>query len=320
MGLGVYVNASTANPTGWRPWNSRLSFYKPAAFSVPTTSLSTPQRSLGLGRASFPNFPSFAQSRNWRSHAGYPTPVYQAPGLGSPIAIPRANPPRANQPPRVGLPPVIVRAPLPRPRRAMAGLGAVAVSPTFRRAPAPTIPRTVVPIVTYPAVQNPGFIPPPPVNRSWGWGNAPHATTPSVAVPNSAAGTVVGVAPGGCYVNSGPGSGSITSYVLASTGQCGRTAPASSPSQWGSWGSSNWQNSYAAQQAAAIAANNQAAAAAAAAQLSTATVAATPADASATAAPSSGSWFTEDSLGWGLPNVAYLGIAVGGVLLLKGRR
>jgi hypothetical protein len=41
-GLGVYVKASTANPTGWRPWNSRLSaqglsFYIPNTFPVPTT-------------------------------------------------------------------------------------------------------------------------------------------------------------------------------------------------------------------------------------------------------------------------------------------
>jgi len=40
--LGVYVKASTANPTGWRPWNSRLSangleFYIPNSFPVPTT-------------------------------------------------------------------------------------------------------------------------------------------------------------------------------------------------------------------------------------------------------------------------------------------
>jgi len=36
MSMGVYVNASTANPTGWRPWNSRLSFYSPNSFPVPT--------------------------------------------------------------------------------------------------------------------------------------------------------------------------------------------------------------------------------------------------------------------------------------------
>jgi hypothetical protein len=35
--LGDYVRASTANPTGWRPWNSRLSFYIPNSFPLPTT-------------------------------------------------------------------------------------------------------------------------------------------------------------------------------------------------------------------------------------------------------------------------------------------
>lgn len=49
MSLGTYVRASTANPTGWRPWNSRfpnasplqapatLSFYQQNTFSLPTT-------------------------------------------------------------------------------------------------------------------------------------------------------------------------------------------------------------------------------------------------------------------------------------------
>lgn len=38
MQLGVYLPASTANPTGRRPWNSRLlSFYAPNSFALPTT-------------------------------------------------------------------------------------------------------------------------------------------------------------------------------------------------------------------------------------------------------------------------------------------
>jgi len=37
MKLGVYTAASTANPTGRRPWNSRLSFYAPNTFALPTT-------------------------------------------------------------------------------------------------------------------------------------------------------------------------------------------------------------------------------------------------------------------------------------------
>jgi hypothetical protein len=35
--LGIYTRASTANPTGRRPWNSRLSYYVPNTFFVPTT-------------------------------------------------------------------------------------------------------------------------------------------------------------------------------------------------------------------------------------------------------------------------------------------
>jgi hypothetical protein len=34
--LRFYTPASTANPTGIRPWNSRLSFYEPNAYAVPT--------------------------------------------------------------------------------------------------------------------------------------------------------------------------------------------------------------------------------------------------------------------------------------------
>lgn len=35
--MGFYQRASTANPTGMRPWNSRLSFYVPNTFPTPTT-------------------------------------------------------------------------------------------------------------------------------------------------------------------------------------------------------------------------------------------------------------------------------------------
>jgi len=36
MRLGIYTQASTANPTGRRPWNSRLAFYVPNTFGLPT--------------------------------------------------------------------------------------------------------------------------------------------------------------------------------------------------------------------------------------------------------------------------------------------
>jgi hypothetical protein len=35
--LGEYVKASTENPTGWRPWQSRLSYYIPNSYPLPTT-------------------------------------------------------------------------------------------------------------------------------------------------------------------------------------------------------------------------------------------------------------------------------------------
>jgi hypothetical protein len=50
----MYTPASTANPLGFRPWNSRLSFYLANSFPLPTT---------GLG-VDFPNQPSFLASRS----------------------------------------------------------------------------------------------------------------------------------------------------------------------------------------------------------------------------------------------------------------
>jgi hypothetical protein len=38
--MNFYAQHSTANPTGWRPWNSRLSFYIPNRFALPTAGLS----------------------------------------------------------------------------------------------------------------------------------------------------------------------------------------------------------------------------------------------------------------------------------------
>jgi len=90
--LGVYVKASTANPTGWRPWNSRLSgagfglaFYIPNSFPLPTTSgaFAGARRSAngGLAGVSFPNFASFAGDRAWRTQVNpaTPQPVYGPP-------------------------------------------------------------------------------------------------------------------------------------------------------------------------------------------------------------------------------------------------
>jgi hypothetical protein len=41
-GVSFYTPASTANPTGRRPWNSRLSFYEQASFALPSTGLAIP--------------------------------------------------------------------------------------------------------------------------------------------------------------------------------------------------------------------------------------------------------------------------------------
>jgi hypothetical protein len=89
--LGVYVKASTANPTGWRPWNSRLSFYVPNSYPVPTTGRGRfllqpgitggPSASGGLAGVNFPNYASFAGDRAWRTQVNpaTPGPVYGPP-------------------------------------------------------------------------------------------------------------------------------------------------------------------------------------------------------------------------------------------------
>lgn len=58
-----YVRASTENPVGWRPWQSRLGnlgFYRRFNFVLPTSSLS------GLG-VLMPNYAGFARGRDWVS-------------------------------------------------------------------------------------------------------------------------------------------------------------------------------------------------------------------------------------------------------------
>jgi hypothetical protein len=125
--MGNYMKASTANPTGWRPWNSRLSFYIPNSFPLPTTGRAPfllqpgvtgrPSYNGGVGRLGFlgsantpPNFASFTGSRVWRIRpTAPPNPVYgpgstlamRLSGLGAPSStarfrstnwVPRTNP------------------------------------------------------------------------------------------------------------------------------------------------------------------------------------------------------------------------------------
>lgn len=102
MSLGKYVKMSTANPTGWRPWQSRLglgAFYIQNSFPLPTTGrgpfllqpgvcdCTRPTVNGGLG-IDFPNYPGIGARGTWITHGGYPAPVYQPPkmrlaGLGA---------------------------------------------------------------------------------------------------------------------------------------------------------------------------------------------------------------------------------------------
>jgi len=105
--LGLYTAASTANPTGRRPWNSRLSYYAPNTFALPTTgqgpfllnpgvvgmpmqaggvpSPMTPAIALGcdgcgggrmgLAGVKFPNYATFQRSRQTRRRFDSTAPV-----------------------------------------------------------------------------------------------------------------------------------------------------------------------------------------------------------------------------------------------------
>lgn len=75
--LMAYVPHSTSNPYGWRPWQSRLGYYRRASFPLPTTSLS------GLG-VQLPNYATFLRARDWvaREPKDAPLPrVYVPPEL-----------------------------------------------------------------------------------------------------------------------------------------------------------------------------------------------------------------------------------------------
>lgn len=96
MSLRFYSQASTANPTGRRPWNSRLSFYIPNSFNPPTAGqgpfllqpgvMGAPQQNGGLGcdscsgmaGVSFPNYATFQRPRQSRRRfdSVAPMPVY----------------------------------------------------------------------------------------------------------------------------------------------------------------------------------------------------------------------------------------------------
>lgn len=91
MALRFYSPMSTANPTGVRPWNSRLSFYIPNSYAVPTAGrgryllepgiVGSPAANGGLSGPQFPNYAGFQRSR--QSHRRYasnaPRPIYGPP-------------------------------------------------------------------------------------------------------------------------------------------------------------------------------------------------------------------------------------------------
>jgi hypothetical protein len=174
-GLHFYTPASTANPTGFRPWNSRLSFYTPGSYSLPSTGTAVPAQRFvagGLGYVQFPNFAGLNRARTWRTrdNASSPTPWIYA-----------------------------------TERHGMGGLGIAPGFPSgYRRLPSTSyipIPSGAAPIVsTQPQTGTNS-----PINRicpSWGCGPAPvwHFTAPA------------GTGQPGSFVTSSPQTGSIVSY------------------------------------------------------------------------------------------------------------
>ena len=133
--LHFYTPASTANPTGMRPWNSRLSFYTPGAYPLPTTGTGIPAQRFaagGLGSIQFPNFAGFNRARTWRTrdNASSPTPWIYATerhGLGAMPVVnwPRQLPRGAYNPIPSGATPIVSTQPQ---------TGTNAPMPTYRRA------------------------------------------------------------------------------------------------------------------------------------------------------------------------------------------
>lgn len=93
--LGDYVKMSTANPTGWRPWQSRLglgAFYLQNSYPLPTTGRGPfllqpgicgcvrPTVNGGMG-IDFPNYPGIGARGTWITQGGYPAPVYKPPKM-----------------------------------------------------------------------------------------------------------------------------------------------------------------------------------------------------------------------------------------------
>ena len=75
--LRFYAPASTANPTGRRPWNSRLSFYERNSYAVPTIGQGPWLLNPGVVGA-----PAANGGLGWYQRAEYPLPTTSMSGLG----------------------------------------------------------------------------------------------------------------------------------------------------------------------------------------------------------------------------------------------
>ena len=264
--LGVYVQASTANPTGWRPWNSRLSFYMPNSYPVPTTgrgrfllqpgAQGRPSANGGLAGVNFPNYASFAGDRAWRTQVNpaTPGPVYgPPPGVRMQLSfLGAANNVRQRRASGSILPAVNVIS-------AAGAAGSSATGATRqRRQWQPQVNSNVE-----------GWSAQQQGPQSWQQYQQQQSqqSAQTGSMTGASSGGVVGYDASGNPIYSTPPAG------LVATGTDAQGNPI-----YGAAGS-----------------------------------------ATAAAATTSGSILTEDSLGFGLPNIAYLGIGVGLVLILKKR-
>jgi len=75
--LSVYIPASTANPTGRRPWNSRLAFYEQNSFAVPTSGQGPYLLNPGVTGA-----PAANGGMGFYQRASYPLPTSSMSGMG----------------------------------------------------------------------------------------------------------------------------------------------------------------------------------------------------------------------------------------------
>lgn len=288
MTLRFYAPMSTANPTGVRPWNSRLAYYIPNTFAVPTTGRGPfllnpgvtggPRMNGGLGAAGFPNFANFQRNRSSRRRfsSNAPQPFYGAPG-----AV----------------------------RTQLSGLGLVSLGPTNTFISSNNVRRaygTGQPVLTQPMPRT-----------GWqAWQPQPPQTTP---ISYTAAGApVYATRPAGWRQSrqqsqaSGYGVGGATSASIVGYDASGYPIYSSPPPGMVQVGTDSSGTPIYAQPGST-------AATALAAQQGAAAGITTGATTTTAAAPTS-DFFSEDSLGLGLNNAWYLGIGAVGLWMLTSKR